>query len=59
MNPINCETCVNNVYDDDAGAYFCEADFDMDDMERFLTQPRRSCPYYQSNDEYEIVRKQN
>jgi len=59
MSAANCDTCIHNVYDDEAGAYFCEADIDMDDMERFLSHPRYQCPYYQNNDEYAIVRKQN
>ena len=59
MNPTDCDSCIFNVYDEEAGGYFCEADFDMDDMERLLTNPYYQCPFYQNNDEYRIVRKQN
>ena len=56
---MDCESCVFYVYDDEAEGYFCEADFDMDEMERLLSHPRYQCPYYQNNDDYRIVRKQN
>ena len=38
--------------------YVCEVDLDEDDMVRFLKGDVRACPYYQSDDEYKIVRKQ-
>ena len=59
MNGMDCESCVFYVYDDEAEGYFCEAEFDMDEMERLLSHPRYQCPYYQNNDDYCIVRKQN
>ena len=42
----NCEFCAFYVYDDD-------------EMARFLGSSYQSCPYYQTDDEYKIVRKQN
>ena len=54
----NCESCVNYVYDDDYGYYLCEADLDEDEMAAFLSNQRFVCPYYQTDDEYKIVRKQ-
>ena len=44
----NCEMCNNFVYDDEDECY----------MVRFLMGNTASCPYYQSNDEYLIVRHQ-
>ena len=54
----NCEMCNNCVYDDEAECYVCDMDLDEDDMVRFLMGNTASCPYYQSNDEYLIVRHQ-
>ena len=46
------------VYDEENEYYVCEVDLDEDDMVRFLKGDVRACPYYQSDDEYKIVRKQ-
>lgn len=54
----SCDTCGNYVYDDDYGYYLCEADLDEDEMAAFLSSQRFVCPYYQTDDEYKIVRKQ-
>ncbi len=54
----SCETCANYSYDEDYGYYICEADLDEDDMARFLSSASFECSYYQSDDEYRIVRKQ-
>lgn len=54
----NCDTCVFYVMDDDGYAE-CEVNLDEDEMVRFMSSSYRSCPYYQSDDEYKIVRKQN
>ncbi|MGI6563467.1 MAG: DUF6472 family protein [Clostridia bacterium] len=54
-----CESCYHYTYDEDYGYYTCQIDLDIDDMERFLTDTFRHCPYYQYNDEYIIVKKQN
>ena len=50
--------CNNFVYDDEDECYVCDMDLDEDDMVRFLMGNTVSCPYYQSNDEYLIVRHQ-
>ena len=54
-----CDTCVNYVYDEDYENYTCECDLDEDEMGRFLAAQTVNCPYYESDDEYRIVRKQN
>ena len=54
----SCDTCGNYVYDDDYGYYLCEADLNEDEMAAFLSNQRFVCPYYQTDDEYKIVRKQ-
>lgn len=58
MAVSNCETCVNYVYDEDYECYICEMDLDEDDMVKFLSASFDSCPYYQLDDEYRIVRHQ-
>lgn len=54
----NCDCCFNYVYDEDYECYTCEMDLDEDEMARFLAGSNRSCPYFQHDDEYKIVRKQ-
>ena len=58
MEASCCETCRNYVYDEENDYYVCEVDLDEDDMVRFLKGDVKACPYYQSDDEYKIVRKQ-
>lgn len=53
-----CDTCGNYVYDEDYEYYICEASLDEDEMAAFLGSHHFECPYYQSGDEYLIVRKQ-
>lgn len=55
----NCECCNNYIYDDYDDCYVCDVNLDEDEMYKFMSGSFDSCPYYQSNDEYEIVRKQN
>lgn len=55
----NCEYCNNYVYDGYFDCYTCDVNLDEDEMYRFMSGNFDNCPYYQSNDEYEIVRKQN
>ena len=51
-------TCRNYVYDEDYEYYVCDMDLDEDEMYRFLSGSTDSCPYYQLDNEYLIVRKQ-
>lgn len=53
-----CECCNNYCYDEEYEYYVCDIDLDEDDMVRFLKGDTFSCPYFQSNDEYKIVRRQ-
>ena len=53
-----CESCVFYNYDEAYDDYVCEMDLDEDEMERFLRSSFSDCPYYQLDDEYQIVRKQ-
>ncbi len=55
----NCESCNNYQYDDEAECYFCEQNLDEDEMSRFMTGRYDECPYYHSDDDYKIVKRQN
>ena len=59
MARSNCDSCVYFEYDEDYECYICTMDLDEDEMARFLGSSYQSCPYYQTDDEYKIVRKQN
>ena len=54
----SCESCTFYAWDDEYEYYVCEADLDEDEMSSFLSGTDFSCPYYQPDDEYRIVRKQ-
>jgi len=54
----NCEECSNYCYDEDTECYGCEIDLDEDEYSRFVSDAFYECPYYRSNDDYRIVRKQ-
>lgn len=56
---MKCEYCNNYCYDDYNGYYYCDINLDEDEMEKFIRGDFLNCPYYQSNNEYEIVKKQN
>ena len=53
-----CESCASYAYDEEYEYYVWEADLDEDEMYRFLSGSSRSCPYFQMDDEYKVVRKQ-
>ena len=53
-----CEFCANYAYDEEDECYYCEVNMDEDEMYRFLSGSSRSCPYFQMDDEYKVVRKQ-
>lgn len=55
----NCENCANYVYDDESECYICLVNLDEDEMYRFVSGTNYSCPYFELDDEYATVRKQN
>lgn len=55
---LSCEYCGNYEYDEEDETWYCSVDLDEDEMESFLRGVDFSCPYYQSGDEYEIVKHQ-
>jgi hypothetical protein len=52
------EHCAHYVYDEYGDYYYCDIDLDEDEMIRFMEGNTADCPYYDSDDEYEIVRHQ-
>lgn len=54
-----CEYCYNYVYDEETECYECSMQLDEDEMEQFLAHTRKECPYFQFDNEYKIVQKQN
>jgi hypothetical protein len=54
----NCESCYNYLYDEEYDYYECQMSLDEDEMRQFLQDTFSSCPYFQYNNEYKIVRKQ-
>lgn len=59
MAVSNCETCSNYIYDEEMDCYCCDMDLDEDEYIKFLSYSFYDCPYYRSDDDYKIVRKQN
>ena len=55
---VNCESCMNYEYDEEYEYYVCTQNLDEDEMYHFLTGHYKECPYYKSDDEYRVVRKQ-
>jgi len=53
---VSCDTCKNFVFDEKYDGYICLVNMDEDDVYRLHSY--RECPYYQSDDDYLIVRKQ-
>lgn len=55
---INCDDCNNFVFDEELDEYVCDVNMDEDDYARLVASSYKSCPYYQSNNEYKIVKHQ-
>lgn len=53
-----CDYCSNLEYDEQEGITYCIIGMDEDEMARFLSHSSYTCPYFHSNNEYEIVNKQ-
>lgn len=58
---MDCDTCNNYEWDEEFQEYYCVADIDEDDYARMMemgSMHRLQCPFWQSNDEYAVVRHQ-
>lgn len=58
MAVSNCDLCAHYVYDEEEDFYECMVNMDEDDYGRLIAGAYASCPYFQIDDEYKIVRKQ-
>lgn len=56
---MNCENCVNYVFDGETEEYICIASLDEDEYVSLLSRNFKSCPYFRLDDEYGVVRHQN
>ncbi len=54
----NCDSCNNYVYDEEDECYYCELNLDEDEMYHFLTSKSKTCRYYVSDNEYQVVKHQ-
>ena len=56
---MQCESCMYYQYDEEYEEYFCDVNLDEDEMERFLRDGFRNCPYYRLEDEYrtDVIQK--
>ena len=53
-----CDLCAYYWIDEEDGTGECQVNLDEDDLARMLSGSSDSCPYFQMDDEYKIVRKQ-
>ena len=58
MAQDKCDYCNNYVYDEEDETYYCEVDMDEDDYGKMMAMGSKTCPYYTSNNEYEVVKHQ-
>lgn len=54
----SCDYCNFLVYDEELESYVCDVYMDEDDYAGLLRSDFKGCPYFQSNDEYKVVRHQ-
>ena len=53
-----CDYCAHFWIDEEDGQGECMVNLDEDDLARLMRSDYESCPYFQMDDEYKIVRKQ-
>jgi hypothetical protein len=53
-----CEECVYYDCDEENDCWYCTADLDEDEMERFLRSEVNRCPFYRRGDDYQSARRQ-
>ncbi|MBP5230270.1 MAG: hypothetical protein ILO68_00940 [Clostridia bacterium] len=59
VSPRDCAHCVFYAFDEQTGESFCDCDLDEDELGEWLRTQENGCRYFQLNDEYGTVRKQN
>ena len=58
MEGKECENCWYYDYDEEYDEYFCMMDLDEDEVYRFFSSERNSCPFFRQGDDYTLARKQ-
>lgn len=53
-----CDYCAHFWIDEEDGQGECMVNLDEDDLARLMRRDYESCPYFQMDDEYKVVRKQ-
>jgi len=53
-----CDTCLYYEYDEEYDEYSCSVDMDEDDYGRLISGHYTDCPFYRSDNEYEVVKHQ-
>lgn len=53
-----CTECTYYEYDEQTNTYYCIVSLDEDEMAHLHLDSHFSCPYFQYNNEYQIVKKQ-
>ena len=53
-----CDECMFYDYDQDGDEYFCDAELDEDEMERFLKGTSTACPFYRPGGDYKTASRQ-
>lgn len=59
MSGQECDFCTFLVSDEETGEEYCAINLDEDDLEKFLSGSSDSCPYFRSDNEYDVVKHQN
>lgn len=54
-----CDLCAYGEYDTDTGDLICQMSMDQDEYIRYQVSDAKNCPYFEWEDEYHLVRKQN
>ena len=55
---MRCDDCQFYTWDEEYEEYVCDVNMDEDDYARMQDGQDRECPYWRSNDEYQVVRHQ-
>ncbi len=58
MAQLSCDSCANNIFDEEYGGYVCAVDMDEDEYYRLVSEGTGKCPYYTTDDDYFLARKQ-
>lgn len=58
MIQTQCNECTYYEYDEYESTYYCTVNLDEDEIAHLIHDSHFQCPYFQHNNEYQIVKKQ-